>query len=406
MQAIHDHAFLRLQAIGDRAQAAEQLAQQHLADAHGVVGFHDHQVAFVLLRAHRDIRHEQGLVRTAACDPHLGEEPGCQGAVRVRDHPAQLDRPGIRVHVVIDEIDHPFVWVILFIFQLHEARDFRIAHALALRPLRVGLIPEKRPLRHGHVAIHRVDGNDRREQGRLPRAAIDQVAHGHIDLAHPSVDRRRHARPIEIQLRGVHGGLVGGQLGIGPIETGLAGIVILLRDRLLLNQILRPAQLRLGQRQLRLVLGEVRLLVLQVRLERAVIDHEEQIALLDQRPFLERRLLDDAADPRRDIRRLGRNEVAGKFVPIGHLAVQRKAHGDQRRRRSGRRRLFLAARHGQQKHQGAAHHSKTDALPGSITDLISRHLQIHQFWVLPNRNSRSTRSSIVPANRLKVKLGS
>ena len=66
--------------------------------------------------------------------------------------------------------------------------------------------------------------------------------------------------------------------------------------------------------------------LLQRALERALVDDEQQIALLDPLPVLETHLGEVAGDARAHLHRLDRVEAARVLVPLHDLALHRLAH--------------------------------------------------------------------------------
>ena len=96
-----------------------------------------------------------------------------------------------------------------------------------------------------------------------------------------------------------------------------------------------PRQGRLGQLELGLVEIDLPDSLFELGLVRSRIDHEEEVALLDLRPFLERHLHKVARGPRADIHRLNRLGPAGEVHELGDRADDRLADRDDGRRGSG-----------------------------------------------------------------------
>src|SRR5262249_13983238 len=135
----------------------------------------------------------------------------------------------------------------------------------------------------GELEADRIDRDDRREKrGRAADAAGDKIADGDAAIADAAVDRRADfAVFVEIKL-----GLVDDRLVRLPRRLGNAprlGALVehLFADGLLAHQ-LAPARhvvFRIGEVRLRL--GEVGARLLEHDFERAAVDSEEKIALLD-----------------------------------------------------------------------------------------------------------------------------
>ncbi len=110
--------------------------------------------------------------------------------------------------------------------------------------------------------------------------------------------------------------------------------------------------LELGARALEVGLG-----LLDRELVGTRIDHEQQVALLDDLAVLEMDGIDEAGNARAHFDRRHRREAAGVFVPFGDRLLKRPRDGHGRRRRSrGLRRLAVAS--GQDEggdQQGAKH---------------------------------------------------
>ena len=66
-------------------------------------------------------------------------------------------------------------------------------------------------------------------------AAIDEISHRDIEAADAAGNGSGHASPVEIELRGLVGGLIGGDLGQGLLVVCFIGVVVLLGDRVLLQ---------------------------------------------------------------------------------------------------------------------------------------------------------------------------
>ena len=77
------------------------------------------------------------------------------------------------------------------------------------------------------------------------------------------------------------------------------------------------------------------------------IDHEQQVALLDDLAITEMNGIDESGHPGANVDGRQRLEAAGVFVPFGDLLLQRLRHRDRRRRRraAGGRLVVAAGEH-------------------------------------------------------------
>ena len=106
------------------------------------------------------------------------------------------------------------------------------------------------------------------------------------------------------------------------------------------NEVQIPLVLRLVVRQLRLILGDLRLRLVQHRLVGPRVELEEDVALLDQRPFLEVDLVQVAPDVRPHLDGIDRGRPAGEVRVVGDVPLDGIADRDRdrccRRRVRGR----------------------------------------------------------------------
>ncbi len=132
----------------------------------------------------------------------------------------------------------------------------------------------------------------------------------------------------DLGLRHLHG-----RLGVAhdrhAVVEGLVG------DDLALHQRLAAHDVEIGVLHLGRGGEQLGSRLLQRALEGTRVDHEQQIALLDQLPILEPHLGEVAGDPRPHLHRLDGVEAAGVFVPFHDVALNGLAH------RHGRRRVLL-----------------------------------------------------------------
>ena len=184
------------------------------------------------------------------------------------------------------------------------------------------------------------------------RAAADQVAHGDDVVAGAAVDGRSHLGELDIELRLVQPRPGGVESGL-RLDRGLAAAIEFLGgDGAGPNKVLRALcivsrELKPSLRAPNIGLGRS-----QHSAERARIDHEQQIALLDDLAFLEMHRFEIAADARPDFHRIDRRQTARVLVPFGDFAHDGLGDVDLGRRRRGRT-FWLAAAASPTAHHGA-----------------------------------------------------
>src|SRR3546814_14707033 len=88
---------------------------------------------------------------------------------------------------------------------------------------------------------------------------------------------------LQVELRRRDRGLGGAHAGVALCAGGLAGLELLARDRLGLDQGLRTRILRLRQLGFGAGALQLRLRLVECRLVGARVDHEQQVALLEDR---------------------------------------------------------------------------------------------------------------------------
>ena len=198
----------------------------------------------------------------------------------------------------------------------------------------------------------------------VPR--LDQVAHRDDVAADAAADRRGDLRVLQVQLARRHHGLVGRNVGEidAPSRGGLIQVRLCRRPSASEPEI--PLVLRLVIRQLRLVLGDLRLRLVEQRLIRPRVEFKEDVPLLDQRPFLEVDLVQVAPDVRPHLDGIDRGRPARVVRGVGDVPLDGVTDRDWGRRRRGRlRRRVCAAGHGetQPEDQGGGFHGALTFLP-------------------------------------------
>ena len=144
-------------------------------------------------------------------------------------HPAHQDAAGRGVILVVDEVDRPLVWKAILALERHGDRNSRVLVGELDLALVNGLAgAQQGGLVHLEVDVHRVDRNDRGEEGLV---LVDQVALGEIIAADLPVDRRDDPGEFVIQPGDLHGLLHGLHPRVGLVDDGLLLVELLLADR-------------------------------------------------------------------------------------------------------------------------------------------------------------------------------
>jgi len=174
---------------------------------------------------------------------------------------------------------------------------------------------------HVEVGVHRVHRHDGREQGAavlVPRP--DQVAHRDDVSTGAPADRRHDLRVLQVQLARRYHRLVGRY--VGEIDApGCGGLVQVGSGRCPgAKQVHIPLVLRLVELQLRLILGDLRLRLVQQRLIGARVEFKKDLPLLDQRPFLEVDLVQVAPDVRPHLDGIDRGRPGGEVRVVGDVS--------------------------------------------------------------------------------------
>ena len=189
-----------------------------------------------LIRADRFVGYQQRFVRTSPEQLHRDEQPGRQQPVGVREQRASLDRAGRLVERVRDEVHAAFAREFLFVGEPDADRVREVARARARAVEIQPRVLQVFALVAGEVDVHRVHGDDRRQQRRAFGPAADEVAARHVQSADAPADRRSDLRELDVELRGA-------DRGLGGCERRY-GLALLLRARveLLFGNRSRPKQ--------------------------------------------------------------------------------------------------------------------------------------------------------------------
>ena len=313
--------------VGDRAEL-DRLRH------HRAVGRDREQHLHRLIGHHRGVGHQQRRPQLRHRHAHAAELVRRDEQIGIGEGGAHADRARGAVILIVDEVDGALQRPVLLVHQLALHLDRVVARRLDLALLHQALIGHAVAFADIEAEPDRIERDDGGEQrGRAADAADDQIADAHLVPAHAAGDRRRHPRVVEIELRLVDGGDRRVARGGGDVHLRHALVIGLLRGIVVLAQLRGALELRLGELELRFVLGQLRLGGLERELEGPRLDDEEKIALLDQLAVGEIDGFEIAAHPRAHLDRFPRLELAGEIAPLLHLLDQRLGHGDGRRRR-------------------------------------------------------------------------
>src|SRR6185369_12633326 len=113
--------------------------------------------------------------------------------VRVLEYGANLDRTGLRIDAIVDEVERHLVWEAVFTRETDAGDRARSAPE-----------PQRARFVDVHIDVKRVDRDHGREWGRQARA--NQVSRGDQETPDSSGNRRTHERVVQVQLGGIDGG--------------------------------------------------------------------------------------------------------------------------------------------------------------------------------------------------------
>ena len=185
--------------------------------------------------------------------------------------------------------------------------------------------------RHRKRDIDRNDFVDRHERRRIVRA--DEVALLDLDTSRDSVDRRADRAEAELQLDSLDSGLVSVDRRFAGLRSCANLLISVSGNEFLAQKILVTHGLRFRVLELRTILGQIGLGLIELRDERSRVELEEHGTALDGVPFLESHGNDLAVDARADRDRCVRLDVADR----GELERNRLLNDRRRGDRDGRR---------------------------------------------------------------------
>ena len=197
----------------------------------------------------------------------------------------------------------------------------------------------------------------------------DKVAAGDHGFGDTPVNGRGHVGEGQVQLGGVEGRLRRRDIRLGGLGGGVEPVELALGDGLLGDQALSAVRVGPTERRVGARLQHLRHGAIDLGLERARVDLEQELAFADVRPFRQGRRVDVAADPRPHLDRLDRLQPAGEIVPLAEGLEHHGRHFDPGDRRSGRGRGGGVAA-GDEKGGGQSRVMKRDAshvgVPGRL----------------------------------------
>ena len=176
LQAVDDHAVLRLEALADHAQALVQRTEHHRPRLDRVVFLdHEHDLAR-LVGGNGGVRQQQRLIGRAADQADAAELAGQDRQVLVRDDGAAAQGGGGDIHPVVEEIHLAVMRRLGLARQRHLHRIGRIARTRppALEPELV--VFEVGRLIHVEIDVDRIERDDRGEQRRAAVGALHEIA--------------------------------------------------------------------------------------------------------------------------------------------------------------------------------------------------------------------------------------
>ena len=299
---------------------------------------HDIDDLVALLRRDRLVGDQEAGIGARSQQPKVTEHAGSQDELRVRHQGAAADGSRIGVQRVVDEVhlapDH--IGGLILQPDLHG-----IGVVARLRPIsRLGLPLVLQIERLGAVESE-ANGVEVGDVGQDGGVLGHKIADRDPPIGDAATQGGDDPGELQVQGRGLHIALGRGQIRRRLLFGGEPGLVLLLRDRLGRQQVLRPCEFDLGvvQRRLGVLLLPSRLG--QGRLIGPRIDDEEQLALAHDLTVTKVDRGQIARDARPDVDRVDRFEPADVVVPIDDLGLKRFGHRHDRRRRW--RRLLLLA---------------------------------------------------------------
>ena len=327
LQARDDDRLVAVQPLADQAVAVDARPRPHHVRGDRAVVGDDPDDAPVLVGRHGFVGNEDAAKRRGTGNADRAEQAGREEEVRVRRHGAAPDRAGRLVDAVVDEIEAPLAGRLFFV----SDADKNLVAALPARWPAAGLggarVGQIGSLVHVEVEIDRIERDDR---GQKRRIGGDEIARRDQVAAGASGDGGADFGEAEVQARGPDRGLSALEVGPRRLERLPALLQHLFGDVARAAERLRPFEVALGVGHARLRRDGGRLGLIHGGLVGPLVDHVEQIALLDDRAILERHLVEIARHPRPHLDRLDSLEPARVVVLLHDILHNRLGDGHGR----------------------------------------------------------------------------
>ena len=296
---IDDHAGARLESLRDDPTVARLLTEGDGLHLDLVVCPDDANLRHALQLAHRALRHQERIPRHCRGRSHAPVLAGPQHAIRIRERRTDADGAGRGVDLPIGGEKRSGLRIVRSVGQPQVQRRPGVPEALGgNRAVDLARDAEVLVLAEREVRADWIHLRHRREQ----RRRTDLVTHLRRGDRGDAVHERPDLREIEIQPRGLHGGLCRLHRRLRR-EIGLNVVVELaLRNRTRIRERRIARDVALGLSELRLCLRELSFGLGERRLERARIDLEEYVAFADDSALAIRACDEIAADLRANLR--------------------------------------------------------------------------------------------------------
>src|SRR5580692_4851933 len=331
LRAVHDDYIAGLEALAHDAQAVNHAAEFHLAVFDLIVGAEQQHVLLTLIGIHSAIIDQNGRILSAPQELHARKQARRELTVFVLQHRARANGAGLRIQLIVDEIDRSRMGKSLLVGQPDPHGIARVARTwlAAARHLRVSQVALFVGVK---ININRVHGDDRRKQRAAVGTAGHQIPARHLRAADAPVDGAGHPGKVQIERGGLERRLGAGDVGLGLRDGALAFVQLFLRHGAAVLELLHPLQFDLTQFQRRLEALYVRGGAVVFGLIRPRVNDEEQGATLDQAALREGDLVDVAGHAWADLDRLDCLQPPGKLVPVLDALLQDLRDTDLRRR--------------------------------------------------------------------------
>ena len=169
LEAVDDHAVLRLQPFADHPQAVVERPEHDRLRLHRVVVLDHEDDLARLIGGDGRIRQQQRFIGRAGDQPHAAELPRQDGKILVRNHRPPAQRAGRDIQPVVEEIHLAVVRRFGFAGQCHLDRIWILART---RPLALEIEPvvfEVGRLIHVEIDVDRIERDDRGQERRRRR---------------------------------------------------------------------------------------------------------------------------------------------------------------------------------------------------------------------------------------------